>query len=129
MPKLYPRSERVQELIARELAVTLQNALNDPRLGMVTILSVNLTPDMRFAKVNVNIICGPIQATPKESIVILNKAVGFLRHELAQRLKNLRSVPRLQFILDETPQRGAALLRLIESVAPPALAEGSVIDE
>ncbi|MDH3691397.1 MAG: ribosome-binding factor A, partial [Gammaproteobacteria bacterium] len=53
MPKEFSRTRRVGELVRRELAVLIASELNDPRVGMVTITAVDITKDLRLAKVRV----------------------------------------------------------------------------
>lgn len=107
------RAERVADLIRRELGELLEREVKDPRVGFVTVTRVEVTRDLRIARVAVTILGeGPQE---KESLRGLAAAQGFLRRELAQRL-GLRHTPELEFHLDrslEAEQRMEALLRQI----------------
>jgi ribosome-binding factor A len=89
----------------------LQREIKDPRLGMVSIIGVDVTRDMSLAKVFYTLI-GSDHNTP-EVQEGLKKASGFLRYELGKRVQ-LRIVPKLDFRYDESVIKGAELSRLIE---------------
>ncbi|MBI2818693.1 MAG: 30S ribosome-binding factor RbfA [Acidobacteria bacterium] len=108
------RAERVADVIRRELGGLLEREVKDPRVGFVTVTHVEVTRDLRSARVAVTILGDEPQE--KESLMGLAAAQGFLRHELAQRL-GLRRAPELQFYLDRTlksEQRIEELLRQIQ---------------
>jgi ribosome-binding factor A len=107
------RSERVADLIRRELALLLEREVKDPRVGFVTVTRVMVTRDLRTARVFVTILGEEQQK--KDSLKGLGAAQGFLRHELSQRL-GLRHTPALEFLLDrgvESEERIEQLLRQI----------------
>ena len=117
----FSRSRRVGELIQRELATMLTRDVKDPRLAFVSITAVDVTRDLGLAKVFYTVINANIiddnkkQSEDKEKVKeALEKASGFLRYELGQRIK-LRIVPRLEFRYDESVLRGAQLSQLIDS--------------
>ena len=114
------RTERVADLIRRELADVLMNRMRDPRLGFVSITGVEVTGDLSHATVYLSSLDG---VEGREQVVrVLSRAVPFLRHELAPRL-GLREVPTLRFLYDESIERGARiedLLRRIKDGEPPA---------
>ena len=128
MPADFSRSRRVGELIQRELATMLTRDVKDPRLAFVSITAVDVTRDLSLAKVFYTVINADIdsdnhnknhgskkQSEDKEKVREgLNKASGFLRYELGQRIK-LRIVPRLEFKYDESVLHGAQLTQLIDS--------------
>jgi ribosome-binding factor A len=109
--KEFSRSRRVGEQIQRELAELVQRELKDPRLGMVTISGVEVSRDLTVAKVFFTVLnpAQDIASTGKG----LNSAVGFLRRELARRMK-LRVVPELRFQYDSSVEQGAHLSALID---------------
>src|SRR4029078_7334879 len=93
----------------------IQRQMNDPRLGFVSITRVEMSPDVRYAKVFVSVSAS--EEEQREALHVLNRATGFIRHELAPRLK-LRQLPELTFRLDhsmEHAERVQRLLRQIES--------------
>ncbi len=111
MPKDYPRSRRIAEQIQRELSEIIRLELKDPRVGMVTITDVEVTPDYEHAKIFFTRLG---DAVDNPNVVrALERAAGFLRSELAQRMR-LRIVPQLHFEYDESIERGVRLSKLID---------------
>jgi len=107
----FSRSRRVGEQIQRELAELVQRELKDPRLGMVTISAVDVTKDLSVAKVYFTVLDPEHDvAQTKEG---LTRAGGFLRRELAHRMK-LRVVPELRFFYDSSIEQGSRLSALID---------------
>ncbi len=115
MPRDYPRSRRIGDQMQRDLAVLIRDEIKDPRLGMVTVSAVDVTRDLAYARVYVTVL-GDAQVR-SESLNVLNRAAGFLRRLLGQRMV-LRTVPQLKFVYDESIERGERLSKLIDSVAP-----------
>ncbi|HKK04733.1 MAG TPA: 30S ribosome-binding factor RbfA [Gammaproteobacteria bacterium] len=111
MSKEFSRSRRVGEQMQRELAQLIQREVKDPRLGMVTVSGVDVSRDYSVAKVYITVLGD--NADPAQTLAILNKVSGFLRHELGQRMV-LRTVPALTFHYDESVERGSELSRLID---------------
>jgi ribosome-binding factor A len=111
MPKDYPRSRRIAEQIQRELSEVIRLELKDPRVGMLTITDVEVSQDYSHAKVFFTTLGDAAKVS--ETVAGLARAAGFLRSQLAHRLK-LRIVPQLQFKYDESVERGMRLSRLID---------------
>lgn len=105
------RPRRVGHLLQREVAGLIQREVNDPRVQHVTIISVDVSPDLKQARVYFT--CLDSAANTKEVEKVLNNAKGYLRHHLKSRL-SLRSVPHLRFIYDESVERGAQISELID---------------
>jgi len=101
------RGFRVADQIQRDVAELIRE-LKDPRIGMVTINSVELSADYAHAKVYFSVLVG----TPAESEEALNEAAGFLRNSLFKRLA-IHTVPTLHFHFDRTTERAADLSALI----------------
>ena len=101
------RSLRVSDQIQRDLAELIRD-LKDPRVGMVTINSVVVTPDYAHAKVYFSVLVGDAA----ECEAGLNEAAGFLRNGLFKRLQ-IHTVPTLHFHFDRTTERAADLSALI----------------
>lgn len=115
MPKDYSRTRRVAEQIQREMAQLVQQEIKDPRIGLVTISGVKLSSDMSHANIFFTVLDGDDQAKThpiKETLKILEGAAGFLRHELAKRMK-LRIIPHIHFKYDESISYGNELSALI----------------
>jgi ribosome-binding factor A len=106
------RPQKLGDLIQRELSGLLQRELRDPRVGLVTITSVDVSPDLSHAKVFFTILGNE---DLKETRAGLKRAAGFLRTRLAKRIK-LYTTPELRFEYDESVERGDRLSRLIDSV-------------
>ncbi len=105
------RAQKLGDLIQRELSELVQRELRDPRVGMITITSVDVSPDFSHAKVFYTIL-NPEQLP--EAGKGLKRAAGFLRSQLAKRIK-LYTTPELRFEYDESVERGDRLARLIDS--------------
>ena len=106
----FSRSERVADVIHRTLANFIRDKFReDKRVGMVTISSVKVSPDLKHAKVFVTIL---EEAKTAESLLILNQAAGSFRLHLAKSLK-LRVVPTVAFILDEAEARARRIYTLL----------------
>ena len=109
------RPQKVADLIQRELSGLIRLEVRDPRVGMVTITSVDVSPDLSHAKVFITLL---EQAKLADTLQGLQRAAGFLRSQLARRMK-LYTTPELRFVYDESVERGDHLSRLIDSVVPP----------
>ncbi len=101
------RGLRVADQIQRDLAELIRE-LKDPRIGMVTISAVEVTPDYAHAKVYFSLLVGDVKATGDA----LNEAAGFLRNGLFKRLQ-IHTVPSLHFHFDRTTERAAEMSALI----------------
>jgi len=101
------RGLRVADQIQRDLAELIRE-LKDPRLGMVTINAVEVTPDYAHARVYFSVLVGDAQGNQDA----LNEASGFLRNGLFKRLA-IHTVPTLHFQFDRTTERAAELNALI----------------
>lgn len=102
------RGYRVADQIQRDLSELIARGLKDPRVGMVTLNAVEVTPDYAHAKVFFTLLKGDAaQATEG-----LNAAAGFLRNGLFKRL-HIHTVPTLHFIYDRTTERASDMNALI----------------
>jgi ribosome-binding factor A len=104
------RLRRVADQIQRELSALLHTELKDPRVGMITLTDVEVSPDLAHAKVFFTTL-GDAEALARTELG-LARAAGFLRSELGRRLK-LRVTPEVRFVHDPSVERGARLSRLI----------------
>jgi len=111
MPKDYPRSRRIADQIQRELSEIIRLELNDPRVGMITLTDVEVSPDAAHAKVFFTLLGS--EERVQEATAALRHAGGFLRSKLARRMK-LRTIPQLQFEYDASVERGVRLSQLID---------------
>lgn len=107
------RAARVGEQMREELARLIRDNLKDPRIGFVSIIKVDVSGDLRHAKVFVSVM-GDAQKK-KDSMKGLNSAAGFLRSELGQTMR-LRYTPELVFVLDESIEHGTRIAQLLVQV-------------
>ena len=112
MPRDFPRSRRIAEQIQRELSDIIRVELKDPRVGMITITDVEMTPDNAHARVFFTVLGQ--QPRIDEAAAGLQHAAGYLRSQLAQRIK-IRVVPQLHFEYDASVERGIRLSQLIDA--------------
>lgn len=109
------RIERINNLIRLEISELLQRQIKDPRFSqMVAVTEVVTSADLRYARIYVSCICN--EKEKQEIMRVLSTASGFLRRELCKRL-DLRRVPELSFQWDESIERGARILDLIDRVS------------
>ncbi len=101
------RSFRVADQIQRDVA-GLVRELKDPRIGMVTVTGVDVTPDYAHATVRFSLLVGDLA----ECELALNEAAGFVRNGLFKKLQ-IHTVPTLHFQFDRTTERAAELSALI----------------
>jgi ribosome-binding factor A len=109
------RPQKLGDLIQRELSDLVQHELRDPRVGMITLTSVDVSPDLSHAKVFFTVLQ---KEHLEEASTGLRRAAGFLRSQLAKRIK-LYTTPELRFVYDESVERGDRLSRLIDSALKP----------
>ena len=112
MPKDYSRTLRVNAQLQRELSELIRDELTDPRIGRVTITQVEVSPDVRHAKVSVSLLAD--DAALAQCVKALNGAAGRLRHLLVDRLR-IRHVPQLHFVADVALREGDRIGGLIRA--------------
>lgn len=116
--KAFPRSRRVAQQIQRALSELIRRDVRDPRLGMVTITEVRMSPDLGYAQIYYSVL-GAERATAQK---ILNAAAEMLRGPLGRALK-LRHAPELRFVVDELIESGAHLSALINQAVSTDVAK------
>jgi ribosome-binding factor A len=109
----YQRATRVADQIRAEVADILMRKTKDPRVGVVTVTDVELTTDLRLARIYVT--TGTDEQREAEAFAGLEKAAGFIRGELGRRL-NLRYTPDLLFKKDVAGMRGDRILALLHDL-------------
>ena len=112
MPKDFPRARRIADQMQRELSELIRLEVKDPRVVMVTLTDVEVGRDMDHAKVFFTTLGGPTEH--EACLQGLQRASGFLRTQLSQRMQ-LRQVPKLSFVYDQSVERGMHLAQLIET--------------
>lgn len=106
------RGLRVADQIQKDLAEIIWSELKDPRVGMITLTEVQLTPDYAHAKVYFTTLTDDPEGV-KATLQGLNKASGFLRAQLGLRLR-IHTLPQLHFVHDTSTIRGMAMSKLID---------------
>jgi ribosome-binding factor A len=121
------RPERVAQMVQQLLGEIFARGMRDPRIGLVTITGVKMSPDLREARVYWTV-HGDVDVR-KHTSKGLENARGYLRHEIGIELK-LRVTPDLRFSYDEAIDRGERIEQLIRQVheeerrgSPPERAE------
>ena len=107
------RPNSVARQIQEILSELVHKRLKDPRLGFVTLTGVDMTQDLRTARVYVSVM-GDATAR-EETLNALTHASAYLRRELGGRIR-LRHIPELLFVYDASIERGARINRLLDSL-------------
>ncbi len=107
------RTDRVDELLRQEIGRILAKDVQDPHIGFATVTAVETTPDLRHARVWVSVIGGAPERA--ETLAALERAMGYVRHELGVRLR-IKRIPALHVALDDSAARGTRVLRIIEEL-------------
>ena len=112
MPREFARSERVAQMVNRHLAVILRSQVKDPRVAELTITEVEVTKDLRQAKVFVTSLQDE-EVDIEGAMEAVDRASGFLRRTLAREI-DLRHCPSLIFVYDNSIAQGAKMSALID---------------
>lgn len=114
MPKEYSRTRRIAELVHRELAILIAQEVKDPRIRDLTVTAVDISPDLREAKVFITKL-GVQEQHAEEILAPLRRAAGFLRGRLGKHVE-LKRVPALRFFYDSSIERGVELTQKIDEI-------------
>ncbi len=107
----YKRSDRLGDLIQREISDILHRRIKDPRIGFCTIVRVDMSDDLRHAKIRVSIMGSESQQ--KSTLAGLKSASGFIRREVGRKIA-LRHTPEIVFVLDKSVEHSFRIAQLIE---------------
>ena len=105
------RMRRVDEALREVLSAVITSELKDPRVGFVTVTAVETSPDLRHARVYVSVLGNPGER--RRSLKALDNAHGFLQRRVGSELR-MKNTPALQFVYDDTPERGMRITELLE---------------
>jgi ribosome-binding factor A len=114
------RAQKVSEAIREVVSMAILTELNDPRVQDVTVTYVEVSPDLRYAKVLVSVMGD--ETHQQLSLRGLQSAAGFLQSKIAKQVE-MRYTPRLTFILDQGVKRSIEIARILREVLPTAEAE------
>ena len=119
------RQKQVAELLHQEISQLIQHRTQDPRLGFVTVTGVEVSPDLRQAKVYVTVLGNDVDA--RSTLEGLASASRYFRHELGRSL-TLRYVPELVFKLDTSLEYGLHIDGILDSIKEERDEEGAGIE-
>ena len=105
------RTQRVGELLQAEISQLLLRSAHDPRVRMASVAAVDVSPDLRRAVVRVSVLD---ESQREESLAALRHAAGFLRRELAHKLRHMRVMPELIFEIDRGAEHSQRISDLLE---------------
>jgi len=106
------RTVRLDELLLQEISRIIAREIRDPRIGFVTVTKVEVTPDLRHARVWVSIIGQTDERTT--AFRALGRAMPFVRRELGE--LRLKRVPELHLLLDDSVERGTRVMQILDDL-------------
>ncbi len=109
----YERSDRVSELVKREISKIIDQELRDTRLGMVTVTGVDMSRDLKNARVFVSVFGS--EEVIKSSLLALNSASQFIRVRMGERV-SLRYLPKITFSYDSSTVDGMHMDKLLDEI-------------
>jgi len=107
------RPQRVALQIQHEISLMISRDVKDRRIGFVTVTGVQMSADLRHAKVFVSLMGS--ESEKKESLVALGHAAGWIRHELGQRIR-MKFLPEINFLADTSQDYGERIDKLIDEI-------------
>jgi ribosome-binding factor A len=107
------RPDKVSHAIKKEVSLIIHDELKDPRLGFVTITDVEMTPDLREARIYFSVLGK--EEEHKNTKEALDSALGFIRRLIGQRIK-LRFVPEISFREDRSSEYGARIEEILNQI-------------
>ena len=109
----FKRSQRIQELLLEEISKLLQSGLKDPRIGFTTLTRVEVSDNLKHAKVFVSVM--GTEQEKADTLEALKSAKGFIRNSLGKNLY-LRYLPELEFKKDENAEHVEKITRIINDL-------------
>ena len=107
------RPERVQEALRQEISKIVHNELKDPRLGFMTITKVELTKDLRYAKIYFSVLGEP--KDKKLALKGLNSAKGYIKNLISRNVK-LRFIPEIEFKVDDALEHTKLIYDILDKI-------------
>ena len=108
------RVDKVAAQLRDEISGILSRRVSDPRVGLITVVGVDLSPDLRNARVHVSTIGDETQRG--EAIAALEHARGFIRREVAAQMRSLRRIPDIKFVDDHNMEYAIHIGEVIEQI-------------
>ncbi|HKR99130.1 MAG TPA: 30S ribosome-binding factor RbfA [Candidatus Dormibacteraeota bacterium] len=110
-----PRRDRVAEQLREEISLLMTREMKDPRVRLASISAVDVSPDLRQARV---LVSATGDDTSRHAVVrAMQHAEGFVRAQLGHRLENLRTIPHLRFQLDESIAHSVHISTVLRDIA------------
>jgi len=109
----YQRADRVKELLRQEISQIIREEIKDPRVGFATVTDVEISQDLRHAKVFVSVYGDEVSRG--DTLKALEKASGFIRNEIGKRIR-MKHVPEILFRFDHSIERGARIFELLHEI-------------
>ena len=110
------RPERIQEAIRQERSLIVQGQIKDPRIGFITITKVDLTKDLRYARIYFSVLGK--NADKSKALKGLNSAKGYIKGLIADKIK-LRYMPEISFAIDSTLEHTQHIYDILNSIKKP----------
>lgn len=107
------RSHRLAEELKNEISAIIAQEVKDPRVGFATVTEVEVTPDLRRARVLVSVLVSPQEK--QETFEALVRATGYIRRLIGARIR-LRHTPELSFAYDDSIEHGDKMMRLLDEI-------------
>jgi ribosome-binding factor A len=110
------RIDRIEEQVRTELSEIIEREIQDPRIGLTTVTSVRVSPDLSHARIFVTVLGDATQR--KKALEGLRSAASFIRRSLSKRLHHLRRIPELSFDYDENVEKSIRIEELLQQIKP-----------
>ncbi|MEJ2245205.1 MAG: 30S ribosome-binding factor RbfA [Acidobacteriota bacterium] len=108
------RPQRLALQIRQEVSLLISRSMKDRRIGFVTVTGVRLSPDLRHAKIYISVMDNP-EREKEETVKILNRATGWIRRELGQKIR-VKFLPDIEFFTDLSQDYGEKIDRLLDEI-------------
>lgn len=107
------RSHRLAQELKHEISAIVAQEVRDPRVGLLTVTEVEVSPDLRYARIFVSVLGSPEEK--KQTLDALAGASAYIRRQIGARIR-LRHIPELTFAYDESVEQGDRMMRLIDEI-------------
>jgi len=108
------RAQKVAQLFKKEISQIIHEELRDPRIGFITITHVEITDDLRFAKIFYSIL--GTEKEKEETAKALKSGEGFIRKLIGQRVR-LKFIPEIRFVFDSSAEQSINIQKILDKIA------------